>query len=464
MKRKSLFFLIGSLLFSGIIPATTSCSRNVDYFSEVHFDLDKAYWENTNFLQTGCGIVTLKKGVDGDTAHFYTSTNEFLSGRFNGINTPESTGKLEEWGKAASKYTTGLLENAQTILLETDRGPTNGEPTMSPEMDGNGRYLVWVWISDRPVEEEDGSGFRLVNLGVVQNGFSAAKSISGTYYEDVFLDADAQAQREKLHIWSKEIDPDFNYGGPTIITLKEFWSDPEQYAGGYYCFEAIVTKVVGANAYVEYYEANEFTEEIERFGMYVFTMYDDTNAAKYFKIGRKLHIVANISLTYGSYQAHNTKFPLLISSKDPDKHTYFADNVVYDVMPYTELTSAEFTNPENEYDLMHTLVKISGLTVTYGYGGTDEIDNRTGTYYKNNAITLNCEDSEGNDVQVRLPDEAIIKNTDGGVIRSYTYFTNLSKNGVTFDFVGFKGKYENDAGKVTLQLMLYSDSDITYHS
>ena len=38
MKRKSLFFLIGSLLFSGIIPATTSCSRNVDYFSEVHFD------------------------------------------------------------------------------------------------------------------------------------------------------------------------------------------------------------------------------------------------------------------------------------------------------------------------------------------------------------------------------------------------------------------------------------------
>ena len=33
-----------------------------------------------------------------------------------------------------------------------------------------------------------------------------------------------------------------------------------------------------------------------------------------------------------------------------------------------------------------------------------------------------------------------------------------------FDFVGFKGKYENDAGKVTLQLMLYSDSDITYHS
>ena len=30
--------------------------------TKVHFDLDKAYWENTNFLQTGCGIVTLKKG------------------------------------------------------------------------------------------------------------------------------------------------------------------------------------------------------------------------------------------------------------------------------------------------------------------------------------------------------------------------------------------------------------------
>ena len=81
----------------------------------------------------------------------------------------------------------------------------------------------------------------------------------------------------------KEKDPDFNYGGAINITLKEFWSDPEQYNGGYYCFEGIVTNKVGDDAYVEYYEANEITGEMERFGMFIFTMYAH-GSSKYLKV------------------------------------------------------------------------------------------------------------------------------------------------------------------------------------
>ena len=463
MKRKLGFLLATGLLFSGIVPAMTSCS-DVDYLSQVKLDLDKSAWENSDFLTTGIGVVTLKNGVDGDTAHFYSKSNKVVAGRFNGVDTPESTGKLEEWGKTASRYTTGLLENAKTILLETDRGPTKGELTHKAEADSTGsRYMVWVWVSDRTIEEEDGSGFTLVNLGLVQNGLSPAKGISGTYYEDEFLDADAQAQKNKLYIWSGELDPEFNYGGAINITLKEFWRDPEAYDGGYYSFEGIVTKKVGDDAYVEYYEPNELTGEMERYGMFIFTMYAKTSS-RYFKVGRKLNIVANISSRFGNFQAHNTEFPVTSTAGDPERHTYFADSETYEVMAPEVLTADDFNNAAKQYELMNSLVKLEGLRVTYGYGGLLEIDRNTNDYYDDNAMTLYCKDANNNSLQVRISDTASVKNLDGGTVKTYTYFTNLSEQGVTFDFVGFKQKYESEtSGNVTFQLMLYTASDITYY-
>ena len=464
MKNKTILFLATSLLIFGVSPTLTSCGKEIDYVSQVHLDLDKQDWAYSDFLATGCGVVTLKNGVDGDTAHFYTKTNKVISGRFNGVDTPESTGKLEEWGKTASRYTTGLLENAKTILLETDRGPTNGQPTTGTEGDSNGRYMVWVWVSNRTIDEEDGSGFKLVNLGLVQEGLSPAKSISGTYYEDVFLKADSQAQKLKLYIWSNEKDPDFNYGGAVNITLKEFWSNPEQYDGGYYCFEAIVTKKVGDDAYVEYYEVNDVTGEMERFGMFIFTMYAKTSS-KYFKTGRKLHVVANISSRFGNYQAHNTEFPLIASNVNPEKHTYIMDDVVYDIMDPTTLNASEFNSESNKNQYINSIVKLEGLTVTGGYGGLLEIDKSTNDYYDDNAMTLYCKDKDNNSLQVRISDSAVIKNLDGGNIKSYTYFVNLSSDkGVTFDFVGYKSRYVSEnTGKITYQLMLYSNNDITYY-
>ena len=53
--------------------------------------------------------VTVKSFVDGDTVHFFVPESIMPSGvlkaRFIGIDTPESTGKIEEYGKAASEFT-----------------------------------------------------------------------------------------------------------------------------------------------------------------------------------------------------------------------------------------------------------------------------------------------------------------------------------------------------------------------
>ena len=52
--------------------------------------------------------VTVKSYVDGDTTHFYVPEDVMAGGvlkaRYLAINTPESTGKIEEWGKKASNF------------------------------------------------------------------------------------------------------------------------------------------------------------------------------------------------------------------------------------------------------------------------------------------------------------------------------------------------------------------------
>ena len=66
--------------------------------------------------------------IDGDTTHFYINQSGnynnisktpgidgVLKARYLGVNTPESTGKIEEWGKKASKFTQEKLATATSI-------------------------------------------------------------------------------------------------------------------------------------------------------------------------------------------------------------------------------------------------------------------------------------------------------------------------------------------------------------
>ena len=84
----------------------------VDYASQVKLDM------TSDTLKINA---TVKSYIDGDTTHFYVDSSVcadgILKARYLAINTPESTGKIEEWGKAASKFTRSKLENAVSIIL-----------------------------------------------------------------------------------------------------------------------------------------------------------------------------------------------------------------------------------------------------------------------------------------------------------------------------------------------------------
>ena len=96
----------------------------VDYVAQHKFDegSGRAYQE-----------VTVKMFIDGDTTHF-TSPKEIkgsttVKARYLAINTPESTGKIEPFGKSASKFTKEKLSNAASIILESDTETWNVDST-----------------------------------------------------------------------------------------------------------------------------------------------------------------------------------------------------------------------------------------------------------------------------------------------------------------------------------------------
>ena len=192
--------------------------------------------------------VTVRSFVDGDTTHFYVSesvvSGGILKARYLAINTPESTGKIEEYGKAASNFTRSKLENADAIMIESDDGKWNVDST-------GGRYLVWVWYKPKGESE-----YRNLNLEILQNGLANYSSTANNRYGTTCMAALGQAKAQKLNVYSGERDPDFYYGDAVELTLKELRSNPEAYNGKKVAFEGVISSDNSNSITVEEYDAD----------------------------------------------------------------------------------------------------------------------------------------------------------------------------------------------------------------
>ena len=161
--------------------------------------------------------VTVKLFIDGDTVHFNSKEMDtgVLKARFLAVNTPESTGKVEEYGRTAAAFTEAKLTAAESIIIESDNGTWNVDST-------GGRYLVWVWYKPDGAAE-----YRNLNIELLQEGLSIASSAGSNRYGEVCMNAIAQVKANKLHMHSKDIDPDFYYGDSVPVTLKELGAKSE---------------------------------------------------------------------------------------------------------------------------------------------------------------------------------------------------------------------------------------------
>ena len=338
---------------------------------------------------------TVKSFIDGDTTHFYVEPcEEFPDGvvkaRYLAINTPESTGKLEEWGKAAAAHTKEKLKDAYAIMLESDTNQWN--------QDSNGRHLLWVWY-----KTTETSDWRNLNIEILQNGYAVASNSGQNRYGTTCLAALNQADKEKLHVHSGEKDPSFPYGAATEITIKELRTNHEAYIGVKVAIEGIITQDTNGTLYIEQYDA----EEERYYGMQVFYGYSLANSARRFLMaGNFVHIVGTYQ--YGeavkAYQVAGLEYDMMKPNDPALTHLIEKDQEI----PRTEiadlgtLTDGEKfqASPDGDtditvkgnYSLLHTSVSLKGLTVTDSYV-TQKGDNK-------GAISLTCE-KDGKTITVR---------------------------------------------------------------
>lgn len=378
------FFVCLMLCAAGAAMAEEPAEA-IDYAGQLHLNMGS---------ETLKCEVTVKTYVDGDTTHFNVPADVLeegvLKARYLGVNTPESTGKIEEYGKKASAYTREKLSSATSIIIESDNGSWNHDSTGE-------RYLVWVWY--RTEEMED---YRNLNIELLQEGLAIANSSAQNRYGDTCMAAIAQAKALKKNIYSGEKDPDFYYGDAIELTLREIRMNPDSYVGKKVAFSGIITRNDNNGVYVEAFDA-----ETERYyGLFVYYGFGLSGAGlDILSVGNEARIVGTMQYyeAGGTYQVSGLTYRMM-KPDDPGNIQKLSEGHTPAYAPMDAETFAQgaVTLPTEDGQqrtyaaaelAMNTSVEMRGLTVKAAYH--TESDTAS-----DGALTLTCE-SEGHTVQVR---------------------------------------------------------------
>lgn len=376
--------------------------EKVDYAAQVSLDM--------NTPDTLKLPVTVKLHIDGDTTHFYFDKNAnvpedvketgFLKARYQAVNTPESTGTIEPWGKAASDFTKDKLKNATSIVLETD--------TAKWDFDGNGRYLVWVWYKTNGSDT-----YRNLNVELLQEGYAWGSKISNIRYATVCNSSITMAKALAQHVYSKEKDPGFYYGAAKEIDLKELRTNIDAYVGQRIAFEGVVALYQDYTIYVQEYDV----ETGLYYGISVFYGYYD----EYHNMlapGNRVRIVGNVTNSDGfGYQVSSLKYNKM-KPKDPDNIQMLAQNQTITfvdtsldtfqskVTLVSEAEGAQAVEYPYAQLAMDTAISMKNLKVVSTYTTSNGGNN-------DGAISITCKDESGKTVVVRT---GVLRNPDQTIV------------------------------------------------
>lgn len=427
------------LLIFLFVLCLTSCGENnetpkeTDFASELKLDMSS---------ETLKQEVTVKNYIDGDTTHFNvpTSINEsgVLKARYLAINTPESTGKIEEWGKCASRFTKEKLQSAVSIIIESDDDEWNLDST-------GARYLVWVWY-----KTSEDSDYRNLNVEILQNGLAIASNSSGNRYGKTCVSAINQAKEQKLYVYSGEKDPEFYYGEAVEVTLKEIRTNINEYENVKVAFEGVITKNYNNSIYIE-----EYDPETELYyGMTVYLGYNlSGDGLEIVNVGNRSRIVGTVQYyeTGGTYQVSGLKYRVM-KPDDPDNIQLISQGHSGN---YCEINADDFKNKKVSIEvndelkefsyaelIMNTTVSINSLVVKSIYTTKNEDSSSYG------AMTLTCE-VDGVTIYIRT----VVLSDDNGELITEDMYKNK-----TIDVKGIVDYYDGN-----YQIKVFDTKDILIH-
>lgn len=387
-------------------------------------------YEGKDFVTDGIGTATVVAFTDGDTAIFRTSGGTKITVRFLGVDTPESTYKVDPWGFTASSYTKNALKNANTIVLQAETLDEN------LRLDSTGkRYLAWVWV--------DG---RLLNLELAEVGLATADATE-TRYASEFVEAINPVMKAKERIYGTRNDPHYDYDSPreefSIKQLREKYGTAEAIsnsldAGKRISVTGTVTKRFGSgSAYIQQYD-----EDGNYYGIYIYGGY---NQIKAFDEGTTITVKGTVGYYYGQLQ---------ISS---------VTNASIKVWSYTNKDTVVTTDLRledisiNNYALNGNLVEIQEEIHITGYYNSEE----------NNAFTLRTDYlcSDGNYLQIRVDQNIALTDENGNRITSGEQFVGKTITSI----VAIASYYDPNFGSQSpeqydglIQLMWAKYSDVTF--
>ncbi len=423
--------IIVALALFAIASSSLFAAEGRDFASEVKLDMRS---------ETVKQEVSVHIFVDGDTTHFKVPESVIPSGvlkaRYLAINTPESTGKIEEYGKKASAFTRERLSKATSIIIESDDGKWNHDST-------GGRYLVWVWY--KTSEDED---YRNLNIEILQNGLAIASSTAQNRYGNVAMAALNYAREQKLNLYSGQKDPDFYYGDAVELTIKELRCNSQQYEGMKVAFEGVITMNDGSSIYMEDFDPDTGLY----YGMSVFYGYNlPGKGLDILSVGNRSRIVG--SLQYyevgGIYQVAGLQYKQM-RPKDPGNIQKISDGhkgAFTVTAPDTLLNSkvtVDLEDGSREFDYgylaLATTVELKNLKVQ---SIRTTMDLSSSSY---GAMTMNCT-ADGQEIMVRT---SVLLDSDRNVITSDAY------EGRTIDVRGLVSIYDG-----SYEIRVLSPKDIT---
>lgn len=414
----------------------------VDYVSNLTLDLSS---------DTKKQEVKVRTYVDGDTTHFdpikdssitpynaadFAKTDGYVKARYLAINTPESTGQIEEWGKKASKFTRSKLEAASqqggSIIIESDTSTWDHDSTGE-------RYTLWIWY-----RLPDATEYRNLNIEILQEGLAYGSSTSNNRYGTTASAALAQAKAYKLYVFSGEKDPEFYYGDAIPVTLKELRCHIEDYNGLRVSVSGVITTEFNNSVYME--ELDDETGVY--FGMAVYYGFTKGTLNEVLVVGYEVNVVGVVSyyetgdtwqlsdIHYSPYNPDDPKNSSIISSE-------------YHAPAYAEITPTVFNGNlkatfNTEDPETGDVIDTEEVTIAYGeaiMSTTVSIKNvkvksiyTTATGNSAGAMTLTCEDGNGNTIKIRTE---VLKDENNNVITKDKYLNKtISVKGIIEKFDG----------------------------
>ncbi|MDZ4179371.1 MAG: thermonuclease family protein [Coriobacteriia bacterium] len=132
--------------------------------------------------------------IDGDTIEVRMPDGTAEKVRFIGVDTPESTTRIEPYGQQATAYTADALAG-KTIYLETD----------AELRDRYGRMLAHVWLTEPSVVNDSTIRAQLFNAMLVLDGYANLMTIPpNVKYVDFLKGYQGEARQAAVGLWAPQ--------------------------------------------------------------------------------------------------------------------------------------------------------------------------------------------------------------------------------------------------------------------